>query len=145
MRTTGFYILTLLTGGQFALIWLFLMASQVNNGNNSINSKLKHYAVIFFTLYIIYLSLVFYGMYQFSQGHAGATILHNPIVFAVLLTIAVGLLWYAGVLLFRIARYIRSQTIELPGNAVLILLVFCYAAAFPLLQSRLNRAHLQSV
>ena len=145
MRTTGFYILTLLTGGQFALLWLFLMTSQTNKKNNAFHPKLKHHAVIFFTIYTLYLSLIFYGMYQFSQNQGATSMLQRPVVLTVLLIIAVGLLWYAGVLLFKIVGFIRSQKIELPGNIVLVLLVFVYAATFPLLQSRLNRACIQSV
>lgn len=140
MRSTVFYILTLLTGVQFALLWLFLMTSQTNKINNAFHPTLKHHAVIFFTMYSLYLSLIFYGIYQSSLNNGATSMLQNPVALTVLLIMAVGLLWYAGILLFKIAGFIRSHTIELPGNMALILLVFVYAAAFPLLQSRLNRA-----
>lgn len=144
MKTASFYILTLLTGGQFAMPWLFLMASQANANNSLFHPKLKQHAVIFSIVYCIYLSFIFYGMYQFINNH-GASILQNSIVFTSLLCISIGLLWYTGALLFKIAGYIRAQTIDLPSNTVLILLVFIYAAAFPLLQSKLNRTCTQSV
>ena len=138
MRITVYYLLTLLTGGQFAFIWLFIMAKQAG-----LNIP-KYKIILFFSVYSIYLLLVFSSIYQFINGQH-PTLIESPITFKLMPLMVVLIFWFAGSVFYKVISYIRSQSIELPNNIILTVLILVYGATFPLLQSKLNNVPYQSV
>jgi glucan phosphoethanolaminetransferase (alkaline phosphatase superfamily) len=143
-RSASFnYILTLLTGGQFGLAWLFLMASDINKEQPSFVPKLRAFTVAFAALYVIYALSVGYNMYQIGTATAETYPLHSArtIPMAPLFFIAIGLMAYAIYLLVKIGAFVRARGASAPSNAVLVLLFFAYLISLPLLQNRLNALH----
>lgn len=140
MKTAGLYILTLVTGGQFAFPWIFLMANQVSRENSRLMPSLKIKAVVFFSVYAFYVGFFSYGVYQAFHTESSNLLLLEPIVFVLLTSIAIGLFWFSCSLLIKIVTFVRSQSIDLPSDVALIALFFLYCIGFPLLQNRLNRA-----
>lgn len=134
MRTLLLYVLTLLTGGHFALVWIFLMMYEVQKKGGNLARNLGLYAAIFFAAYFIYIVTVGYGVYRFIYGE----ILPEKYFFY-LVPVAVFILIGFGSLLFTIANFIRSKSVRIPNNLVLCLLLFAYLSTLPLLQVKLNK------
>jgi hypothetical protein len=134
------YILALLTGGQFAFVWLFLMAFDVNKARNNYVPRLAAVCVAFIVLYVVYLSLVGYSVYQIGTASTETypSLSARTIPMAPLLLMAIMLLACAVYLLVRIANFVREGGAAFPRNSVLVLLFFFYFASLPMLQNRLN-------
>ncbi len=132
MKTLGYYLLTIVTLGQFAFVWVYLMAKQTNLGGRELARDIK----VFFPLYVIYVgSAIASLIYQKNTGFSlGYDILP---VFILILAVAFYLLWLIVKWLFRIAARIREQSIPVPSNLALFFMLCLYAICLPLLQSKL--------
>ena len=137
------YALTLLTGGQFAFAWLFLMAFDVNKERNNYFPRLAAVCVVFIVLYVVYLTMVGYNIYQIGTASTETypPLSARTIPMAPLLLMSVMLLACAVYLLVRIANFVREGGAAIPRNSVIVLLLFFYLASLPVLQNRLNAYH----
>lgn len=99
----------------------------------------RNRTIVFVVSYALY--LVCFG-YSFSLAVTSnrSLVVEQPLLFVPLMLLAIYLVWELSRLFFGIANYCRLKEVPLPSNAVLVFLICVYAAAFPLLQSRLNRA-----
>lgn len=137
------YILTLATGGQFAFAWLFLMAFDVNQAKRNYVPWLTAVTIGFVVLYVVYLSLVGYNMYQISRATAEtySSVHAQTIPMWPLFLMATLLLACSVYLLVKIASFLRQSGVATPRNGVLVLLFFLYLISLPMLQNRLNNLH----
>lgn len=135
-----YYLFALLTGGQFGLLWLFLMAHDVEAGRRNHIPQLHLFSAVYVTVYAVYLALVGYNLYALSQFEPGGAALFSFAFVPFMLLSAFFLLAYATYLAVKIAQFVRASGINLVGNAGLLLLFFVCLAALPILQSKLNRA-----
>lgn len=133
-RNVLFYVLTLLTGGSFALIWVFTMAYEAEKKGARLFRGFRLYAGLFFLLYIVYLFATLYGVYQFFYADS-AWIEKNIFYMA---TVSALLLIGAANIMFKIADFIRARSISIPSNAALVFIMFACAFTLPLLQFKLN-------
>ena len=131
--------MTLATLGQFAFVWLYLMAKQAKLSGKELITDTK----VFCCLYIVYFTACFWGLYQNLLGNKHF-ISENMYFFWSIMAIAFYLLWLTGKWLVKVANHIRGKSIELPNNIILLILIPFYALAFPLLQSKLNHAYSKS-
>ena len=140
-----YFILFLVTGGLFGLLWTFLMARDVNAAKHDhirglgwliVTCALALAGYLYISNYLlqIYLELL-------AELEAGRFIVLPPVGGAEALALLFGL--YVSVawlyIVFRIASYLRERQVPVPGNFALSLLFLLFGVAFPMLQSRLNR------
>jgi hypothetical protein len=137
------YVFALLTGGQYGLAWLFLMASDINRQRPDYVPRLRAFAVAFAVLYVVYLALVAYNMFLIGTATAETYQANSAraVPAVLLLAMAIALIAYALFLLIRVGAFVREKGAQAPGNVVLVLLFFLYLISLPLLQSRLNSLH----
>jgi len=135
------YALSLLTAGQFGVAWLFLMAADVNSEKPGYVPRLRAFAIGFAILYVVYLLCAGYDMYLIGTATTETYQMHGArlIPMAPLFLIGVGLATYTIYLLVKIGTFVREKGGRLPGNFVLVLLLFVYLITLPLLQTRLNK------
>lgn len=138
-NTFIFYILTLLSGGQFGFLWLFLMAHDVEAMQKNHIPRLRFFGAAYTIVYVAYLFVVGYNLYHFPQYEPGGKGLPIFSFMPFMLISAFYLLAYAIYLALRVADFVRKSGTTMVGNAGLILLFIFYLAALPLLQSKLNR------
>jgi len=139
-NTFLFYLLTLLTGGQFGFLWLFLMAHDVEAVQKNQIPQLRFFSVVYPVVYVVYLVVLGYNLYNFPQFEPSGKGLPSFTFTPFLFFSAFFLLGYGIYLALRVADSVRRSGTKLVGNAGLILLFLFYLAALPLLQSKLNRA-----
>ena len=133
MKIVGYYLLTLATFGQFSFVWTYLMAKEAQLDDDQLHSDTK----LFVPLYVLYIGFLFFTLYY--QKVYKAPFIHEYFYVSCLaFAIALCLIWLLFKWLFRIASHIRSNSIELPNNFVLFLLLCVYAITLPLLQNKLN-------
>ena len=131
--TALFYILFLVSGGQFGFVWAYLMNKDLAQIDPSHIRNLRLYGAVFLVGYVVYLGVVLYWMTHLPRMYeAGAGVL--SIMFALGFSLFVG--WVYA--LFRVARWLRNHSVPVLSDAALFLLLFAYGAALPLLQSKLN-------
>jgi hypothetical protein len=134
------YVLTLVTGGQFAFVWLFFMAFDVNRVKSNHVPRLTAMCIGFIILYVLYMSLAGYNMYLIGTATAETYIsLNARIPFWPFLLMAIALFACSIYLLLRIADFARQNGVATPSNGVVVLLFFGYLISLPMLQNRLNR------
>lgn len=138
-NTTIYYILSLFTGGQFAFLWLFLMAKDVNSVKANYIPRLSLFGLSFMTLYITYMTMFVYLVSQFPRTTLPSRELTSYSYLPIMFLISVIMLIYAGYLVAKIAGFVRESGIPVMGNTGLILLFFVYLVSLPILQSKLNR------
>ena len=137
------YALALLTGGQFGVAWLFLMACDINSEKPGFVPRLKAFTIGFAILYVVYMLCGAYNMYLIGTMTAETYPMHSArmIPMAPLFLAGIGLVTYTIYLLSRIGTFVRERGGRLPGNFVLLLLLFVYLISLPLLQTRLNELY----
>lgn len=137
------YVLTLVSGGQFGLVWLFMMASDVSKLRTNFTPRLPAFSVAYVVLYFVYMVLVGYNMYLIGTATTETylSVRTRMIPIEPLLLIAVALLAYPMYLLIKVASFVRLNGSITPGYAVLVLLFFLCLLSLPLLQNRLNALH----
>jgi hypothetical protein len=139
------YLLFLLTGGLFGLLWVYLMNRDIQAVEPAHLRSLRWLAPTSLVALVLYLCFLLYFTEQFfaareqiqsGQFHGD---LGSPTAFAMAMAIALFLVvsWVYG--LFSAAAFVRSEHVGLPGNFVLSLLLLVYGISLPLVQSRLNR------
>lgn len=134
------YLLTLVTGGQFGVVWLFLMAFDADKEEKGFVPRLALFALLYAVLYAVYLSLVGYNMYQIGTATVETYPSHSERIVPIgpLLLIAVALLAYPLYLLVKVAGFVRQRGRRTPSTTVLLLLSLVYFMSLPMLQNRLN-------
>jgi hypothetical protein len=81
--------------------------------------------------------------HMYAASH-GASIFVLYAIRAVVLISWAGTVWLLFGGLLSVARYLREQRIQLPGNVALVLLTFVFFLSLPLLQRRLNLSALRN-
>jgi hypothetical protein len=135
------YVLTLITGGQFAFVWLFFMAFDVNEVKQNHVPRLNAMCTGFIILYVLYLLLVGYNICLIGTATAESYSSLSTRIIPIwpLLIMAVALLTCSIYLLLRIADFARQNGVSTLSNGVVVLLLFVYMISLPMLQNRLNR------
>ena len=139
------FILFLVTGGLFGLLWTFLMARDVNVAKPAHVRGLGWLGATCALALVAYMgisSYLFQGYLEMlSELEAGRFVVMPSFgsaeAIALLLGLYVSVVWLY--LIFRVASYLRERQIPIPGNFVLSLLFLAFGIALPLMQSRLNR------
>lgn len=140
-NTSLYYLTTLITGGQFSFVWLFLMASDANSMAKNHIPRLKPFVVGFSALYVTYLVLVGYTIAQFAsrpEPNIAPAVVTSGYYFTALLLMALTIMALTWFLILRVARFVRNKGQRVPGAAALLLLSLFFLVSLPLLQSRLN-------
>jgi hypothetical protein len=126
-----YFALTFLTSGFFGLVWIFLMNRDIQQVHASHAPNLNRVA-LFAVLYPVSL-----GVHEYAVN-SGLAIWVVFAIRAVILLSSLAVVWliFGGIL--SVARYLREQRVEIPGNVVLILLTFFFFFSLALLQRRIN-------
>ena len=139
MRRNPFlhWLLTLVTFGQYGIVWTFLMARDVNRANSAMRLHLRTHVGVFSLAYAIYISGFLYLGPWSMRTTEGFQRLET--VSGWMLPLAVGLTVYWGWLLVFIARALRSlNSSNKPATGTVVLLSFLWATSLPFLQKCLN-------
>ena len=134
------YILTIMTSGLFGIVWLFLMAFDVNRENANLVPRLPIFAVIYALLFIVYITLVGYNIYQIDTATLETWNMHEARLIPILplFVVAIILLAYPIYLLRKVVDFIRQSGLTTHGNGVLVFLFFFYFLSIPILQNKIN-------
>ncbi len=139
MKAFGYYLLTIVTLGQFAFVWVYLMVKEANLAGQEFARDLK----IFIPLYTLYIgSGIASVVYKDQTGIMLSQ--EYPAVLFIMLIVAFYLVWLLIKWLFRVAAYFRRQTVSVPSNKALFLL-FCFCAiSLLVLQSKFKALEVQN-
>ena len=115
------------------------MAKDVNSLKPNCIPRLSLFGLIFSSLYITYMAMFGYLIYQFPSIEAPDGELSSFPYFPIMVAISVIMLSYVVYLITKITGFVRESGVRVIGNIGLILLFFVYLVSFPILQSKLNR------
>ena len=140
-----YFILFLVTGGLFGLVWTFLMARDVNAVKPGHVRGLAWLVPTCVVACVAYLGISWYLFQGYlellAELEAGRLVVipefGSAEGIALLLGLYLSVAWLYMV--FRVASFLRERQVPIPGNFVLSLLFLAWGIAFPLMQSRLNR------
>jgi len=126
-----YFALTFLTSGFFGLVWVYLMNRDIQGVSPSHTPNLRRIALLAF-FYPVSVTA-----YMYADSHGASSVVLYAIR-AVVLVSWVGVVWLLFGGLLSVARYLREQREQLPGNVALVVLTFVFFLSLPLLQRRLN-------
>lgn len=130
------WLLVFLTLGQYAFLWAFKLAADINKLNPATPIALKMQARISLFGYISYFALLI-GLSYGTPNEPNAT---EDLIFELAYRIAIGLLVLFYSLLVQIARRLREFTDSpSPRASIVIILTFLWFSSLPLLQRYVNR------
>ncbi len=139
------WFFVMLTGGLYAFVWNYRIAADVNKITESKVIDIRKNVSATFILLVAYLFVFIFGLLGFQKQmealRAGGDVSPSPspLIF-VGFTIGLALLMQLIYLMIRSARAVReTKGIEVPTNAVLVVLTFAYFISLPLLQSKINK------
>lgn len=130
------WLLTMATLGQYAFIWIFLLARDANQMAGEERIPIKKHARAFGLFWSIY-----FGGFIAAALTPMETIAQSAsYVFSFMMFLAVGLLGYFFWLLFTVARELRLERIKgIPSNGALFGYSLLYMSSLALLQSKVNK------
>ena len=137
-NTIVHYLLTLITGGQYLFIWLFLMAHDINSIKPNTISRLQIKAYVFLAIYILYMAMILYAFMRVIGAEDTSKALAAMPNVAALSILAGAMLAMTAHLVIKIGAFIRTTGTKIPGSGMLLLLTALYMIALPLMQSKLN-------
>lgn len=136
------WILIHLTLGQYAFLWGFLIARDLNQFLGEDRFKLKKRTKLFSILYAVYAigfaSYFIVFINQVSGGSPKLSILY--IAFFILLLVSLAILFIFLTLLIDVGKTLREiQKLDTPSTGSIVLLTFLYFISLPWFQSKLNK------
>ena len=140
IRTILFYLVTLITGGQFAVVWAFLMAQQVNAKQSGFIPHLWARTVIFSSMYFAFMVVIGDLVYLSYRGGVDGALPFAEEIYVALLIAALAILALFAQTICMVAGFVRAKQVDIPANSVLLLLLLIYGSSMPLLQARLDAA-----
>ncbi len=133
MKSTLYFILTLLSGGIFLPYWLVLISTEINNIDNNLfpdcRKTMKRLPIYYGVFFIVYFSL--FIMVNSAPNNFVIVIL--PLLF---LGLFITSLYFWSI--FKIANKLRSIEVRLPNN-VFLLFLSIYLLTPLIFQVKLNR------
>jgi hypothetical protein len=134
-----YWVLTCLTFAQFAFVWVFLMARDVNALTTGRRLRLRIHVAVFSAAYTIYwLGLLYVGFWsqQTSDEFQRVEAINVWII-----PLAIGMMFYFGWLLVFLAKRMREMNSSAePKTKTVLLLSLFWALSLPYLQKHLNKA-----
>lgn len=130
------WLLMMGTLGQYAFVWIFLLARDVNQLAGEERITVKRHAPIFGLFWSLYL----FGFVAIALTPRETLVRSPSYVFNGMMLLAAGLLGYFFWLLFAVAKELRGARIQgIPSNGALIGYSLLYMSSLPILQSRVNK------
>ncbi len=134
-----YWLLTFVTLAQFAFVWGFLMARDVNRISRDGNQNLRIHIAVFSVTYAIYwLGFLYVGPWSLETSEGFSHVEANNIW---MMPLAIGMIAHFGWLLVFVAGRLRILNgAEEPKAKTVILLSLLWALSLPYLQRHLNKA-----
>jgi tryptophan-rich sensory protein len=130
------WLLIIGTLGQYAFVWLFLLARDANQLAGEERISIKKHARIFGFLWGVY----FIGFIAAALTPIESLAKSQSYGFSFMMSLAIGLIAYFFWLLFAVAKELRRGQIQrIPSNGALLGYSLLYMSSLPLLQGRMNK------
>jgi hypothetical protein len=130
-------MLIVVTLGQYAFAWMFLLARDANRLSGGELLNVRKHATAFSIVWGLYLVVFVSVAVQPLETRFTPPVLYATFPMAVLASVVMGhCVW----IFTRIVKALREAGVaDVPGNGALIGYTFLYVTSLPVLQSRLNR------
>ncbi|HEY4301372.1 MAG TPA: hypothetical protein VGM73_10885 [Candidatus Didemnitutus sp.] len=129
------WLLIMATLGQYAFVWVFFLARDVNHAADEERVHVSKHACIFGCMWIIYAIC----MIAAARSPIEALAYAPAYVFPLVMLLTVSLLSYFFWLILAVAKEMRRTGItRVPSNGALIGYSLLYMTSLPLLQRRVN-------